>query len=58
MSHMEGKMIEIINIDFDSESGEADIELRSFDVYVRCYCHPVDSCEKIYNSTNNNFNAF
>ena len=55
---MEGKMIEIINIDFDSESGEADIELRSFDVYVRCYCHPVDSCEKIYNSTNNNFNAF
>lgn len=51
-------MIEIINIDFDAESGEADIELRSFDVCVKCYCHPIDSCEKIYNSTNNNLIAF
>ena len=51
-------MIEIVNIDFDAESYEADIELRSFDICVTCYCHPLDSCEKIYNSTNCNLVAF
>ena len=51
-------MVEVINIDFDTESGEADVELKSFDICFTCYCHPADSCDKIKNSTNNKLIAF
>lgn len=51
-------MILINKVIYDKDAREADVELISNDVSVWCYCHPVESVDKIYDSVNNHLIAF
>lgn len=51
-------MIIVNKILYDDESREADIELKSDDICIMCYCHPAKNLKKIYESHNHNIVAF
>ena len=50
-------MILVNKILYDEES-EADVELQSGDICIRCYCHPVENIKEIYEAVNNPLSAF
>ena len=51
-------MISIIDILFDEDAKEADVELKSNDICIRCYFHPVENIKEIYESISNELLAF
>ena len=51
-------MILIDNISYDEDAKEADLELKSGNICIKCYCHPVENVKEIYESINNGLSAF
>lgn len=51
-------MITVVHVDYDNEAHEADVELLSGDVGIRCYCHPIDRLEDIQRMNHNQLIAF
>ena len=51
-------MIRIKSILFNRDSEEADVELESNGVCIRCYLHPIESIERIPALLENNLLAF
>ena len=51
-------MILVNNILYDEEAGEADVELKSKNICIKCYCHPVENLKEIYEAVNNPLSAF
>lgn len=51
-------MIKVFNVEYDNEAKEADVELLSDDVSIKCYCHPLDNLKELNQLIHNELIAF